>query len=1278
MPTPLRRRLRLTRRYMLYALALVLVGVALLVGALSQLLPLAEEHPQQVAAWLSERAGQPVAFDGLDTAWTRRGPLLRLEGMRIGAGDGVRIGQAEVLVSLYAGLFPGASFTELRLRGLSLTLQRADDGRWSVRGLPSAEGGGDPLDTLRNLGELQIIGGRLQVDAPSIGVQTRVPRVDLRLRVDGQRLRVGAKGWIKELAPPLTAVLDLDRKQGDGRVWVSAAPADLAAWSSLLRFAGVSLQQGNGSVRSWIEVRDHRVISVTADADLRGLQLAGARLPGQGGVPTVAWDSLQLRARWALIDGGWRMDAPRLRIGDGRQVQQLDGLLLAGGARFALQGERMDVTSLLRVAALSGQLDPGLRLWLYRAQPTLRFSQVNLAGNRGGALRGSGELDEAAFNAIDDTPGISGLRGHFEGDGEAVALTLEPSHVLRFDWPTGFGVVHEVQLAGKIVGWRQGAGWQVATPAMRVQGTDYAANIRGGLWFQGDGTRPWMDLAAQLDDVPITAAKRFWVRSHMSEAAIHWLDTAVVDGYIRDGHGLVTGDLDDWPFDGHNGRFEAGGHIERGAIRFHDDWPVMQQVDADINFIANGFQIQGKGDLGGVAVDRFEAGIADFGESRLQVKARSNSDSKSLLALLRQSPLHARYRDTLDNLVVSGPAAVTFDLLEPLHAEDGSGRLTGEVELRGAQLADKRWDLQFDKVRGTARYGDGGFEAPALAVRYRDHDGMLGLRAGDYVRDPSKVFEAGLSMALEAGTLLDRAPELAWLKPYIHGTSQWTVGVTLPVLPAGSKLEPPTTLQLHSDLVGTQLRFPAPLDKPAAAALSTSVSAALPLGSGTVEVAFGQLLALAARSHGGHTGVQVTLGSSRVDRAPPPDGLVVTGRAPSLDALEWIGLARGQRAGDAGSEPGLVLKHVDVQAGKLLLAGGVFEQTRLQLRPGVDAVVVQLDGPALSGQLRVPEADGGTIVGKLARVYWQSVPAAATDGAAATVAADPLNPAKVPPLSLDIDELQFGKVKLGQTRLRTHPTPAGLRVEQLQFRSERQVIDVQGGWQGAGAKARTQLAATVQSEDLGTLMQNLGYAGQLRGGSGRLQLEAGWPGGPAEFALGNLQGTLAVNARNGQLLEVAPGAGRVLGLLSVAQLPRRLMLDFRDLFSKGLAFNEIDGQIRFADGMATTDKVSIEGPAADIVIRGQTDLRAQQFNQTIDVNPRSGNLLTIVGAVAGGPVGAAVGAAANAVLSKPLGEIGAKTYKVTGPWKDPKVEVIERDAPRMPPPAVPAPAAGSP
>ena len=180
-----------------------------------------------------------------------------------------------------------------------------------------------------------------------------------------------------------------------------------------------------------------------------------------------------------------------------------------------------------------------------------------------------------------------------------------------------------------------------------------------------------------------------------------------------------------------------------------------------------------------------------------------------------------------------------------------------------------------------------------------------------------------------------------------------------------------------------------------------------------------------------------------------------------------------------------------------------------------------------------------------------------------------------------------------------------------------------------------------------------------------MKFDARWAGSPAAFSLSTMEGSLHIAARDGQLLEVEPGAGRVLGLLSLTQLPRRMMLDFRDFFSKGFAFNRIDGNVRFGTGVARSEDMVIDGPAAQINIRGNTDLRAQRFDQTIEVLPKSGNVLTVVGAVAGGPLGAAIGAAANAVLRKPLGELGAKTYRVTGPWKDPKVEVISRGQSRV-------------
>ena len=1263
MPTPLRRRLRLARRWAAYLLAIALVALALLLGAASQVLPLAERNPERIAAWLGQKAGHPVAFDSVRTRWTRRGPLLQLEGLHIGAADaGVHIGQAEVLVSVYAGLLPGRSLTELRLRGPSLTLERAGDGRWSVRGLPMT-GTTDPLDYLEGLGELQVIGGVLEVRAPELAIR-------------------------------------FDRQAGDGRGWARLETDAVGAWAPVLHHFGIAPVGGRGQAQAWAVLRGHRVVEVDSQFQWQDLLLSGAPL-ADGKLPQLRLEKLRGRTRWQAVDGGWRLDAPQLRITDARGEQALDGLVVAGGERYALLARELDASALLAVAALADVLPESLRAWMNQAAPQARLTGVEVVGRRGGPMHAQGRLERIAFAPVGDAPGLDGLAGEFEGDGDGWRLALDPRSALRFDWPSGFGVVHELALDGQLLAWRKGAGWEVGTAALHVDGGDYAADLRGGLWFQGDGTRPWIGIAAEIGDTPVPAAKKFWIHHQMPEAAVAWLDMALEGGTVTGGRGLVSGDLDDWPFLQHDGRFEATADIRDGHILFQRDWPALEAMQAQVAFIGNGFQVQGQGSIAGLPVQHLQAGMADFGAAPLQVRAQARGDAAQMLGLLRRSPLESANRDTFANLEASGPASTVFAMALPLHAGGGPAKIDGSVGLEGVRLAEKRWDLVFEQVRGQARYDGDGFDAPQLEVSHRGQDGVLALRSGRHVRERSHAFEAALDAKMDAADLFARAPELDWLAPRVRGRSPWRLEVALPRQAVGDSVG---TLRLQSNLVGTLLDLPAPLAKPADQALPATVELALPLGSGAIDVAFGERVAVRAQRRNGQTGVRVKLGAASVDAPPPPSGLVVTGQTAALDALEWIGLARG-------GEGGLPLRQVDVLAEQLQLLGGGFAQTRLKLRPDAHGLRVEVDGPALAGTVFVPDQAGAVLKGQFARLHWRPSggkrdggEAVARSGGAAvaagsgvasasgskgdTGAAGPastagtagiagalgapaaaaidsgFDPATIAPLAIDIADLHYRDAALGQATLRTRPIPGGMQVERIQVQGKGHRIDATGQWLGRGDAARTRLLLQVDSDDMGALMNGLGYGKTLARGEGQLRFDATWPGTPAGFNLAGLQGNVQVDVRDGQLLEVEPGAGRVLGLFGVAQLPRRLMFDFRDFFSKGLAFDKIEGNVHFGDGQARTEDMLIDGPAAQIRIRGQADLRTQQFDQTIDVLPRSGNLLTVVGAVAGGPVGAAVGAAANAVLAKPLGELGAKTYRVSGPWKDPKVEVIGREPAR--------------
>src|SRR5690606_10414954 len=144
MPTRWRRRVRHLRRAVVYGAAGLVVLAGLVVAVASQLLPLVEQRPRELAEWLGERSGQPVAFRASQAEWTRRGPLFVLDGLRVGGGEAaLDVGRAELLVDVYSGLLPGRPLTELRLRGVELEVARDAAGRWQVAGMGASSGDGN-------------------------------------------------------------------------------------------------------------------------------------------------------------------------------------------------------------------------------------------------------------------------------------------------------------------------------------------------------------------------------------------------------------------------------------------------------------------------------------------------------------------------------------------------------------------------------------------------------------------------------------------------------------------------------------------------------------------------------------------------------------------------------------------------------------------------------------------------------------------------------------------------------------------------------------------------------------------------------------------------------------------------------------------------------------------------------------------------------------------------------------------------------------------------------
>ena len=149
-----------------------------------------------------------------------------------------------------------------------------------------------------------------------------------------------------------------------------------------------------------------------------------------------------------------------------------------------------------------------------------------------------------------------------------------------------------------------------------------------------------------------------------------------------------------------------------------------------------------------------------------------------------------------------------------------------------------------------------------------------------------------------------------------------------------------------------------------------------------------------------------------------------------------------------------------------------------------------------------------------------------------------------------------------------------------------------------------------------------------------------------------------VLARTGALVMTAP-------IFSTQALPRRVSLDFRDIFSEGFTFDEIDGNVKIASGVMSTNNLKLVGPAARVEIAGQTDLSKETQRLSVRVQPALSSSVSAGAALlffANPLIGAAVGAGsliAQTMMKDPIEKMFTYEYTVSGSWSDP---IVSRNA----------------
>lgn len=1254
--------------------ALVLCG--LLLGLVRLGLPLIEGYRAEVQARASEYLGAPIRLGSILARLSGFTPELLLKDVEVLSADGTQtllgLRQVHMEIDLRASWQARATrFGLIRVEGAKLLIRRTRDGRLSLAGLGNGEG---PPSTDTGLwltdGHFRLQDSEV-VWVDEAAALPRVPlvKVDARLINDGHKHQLDIQAELAgQPGGRLRLALDAHGRHNQLEHWQA---------KFYLQVAGLPLETalshhlpqphpnvgGTLDLQLWGEANPQGIQRLWGDFDWRQPRLAAGETSA-----SPPWSADQLGGQWrwmAMEEGRSVLEGQDWTLRRGAEPQQIHSLRIdwspaaAKGTRIEAALDRFDLgEAATLVRPFLGE--PGSRLSGLSPQGTLNNLRLGLSLKEGGvsSWKLGGEVLGFGVSPSGKGPGIQGLDLDFSLEPDRGTARLR-SRELLVELPKLFrGPIRARDVAGTL-GWQRfgTGGWTLFSDALVADNEDIHTRTRLSLELPGNDQSPFLDLQTDFHDGQAAVAGRYYPVGIMPKEVVAWLDRAILSGHVTSGSALFRGQLKDFPFRKDEGRFEVLFGVERLVLDYQEGWPRLEDVSAEVRFLNNSLSIKtlSASLLAGRVKEGTSVEIRQLDPmTPLEIRGGVSGPFADSFRLLTETPLAEHFAEDVSGLRPRGKAMVDLQLSIPLN-HHGEPKVNGRITWSEAGLDIPAAGLELNAIKGSLQFSqDGltatGIEAKALGEKIR-LDIMTQTGEPGFTR-----FTATSSLGMT--NLNDRYPGFGL--DLLEGRSDWQFIMTIPHHKPGQSRDP-RQISLQSDLRGVKVELPSPFGKAAATARPFRVQSELGgAQESRLQLTYGQelqaRLVLAQNNARGwefQRGV-VQLGGQE---APTPSqaGLWLAGELDQLDLLAWgrlLGRGKGARKPSTDTS----LRELDLRIGRLDLGElQSFPAAHLRVRRAPEAWIGSLQADGAKASLYLPQDPaGGRLAIELDRIDIKLNPAGSeADTEPESIAADPRD---WPALALRVRELALNGHPLGPLTLDSKRDREGLEVERLALGGPHIKLNGHGSWRWQGRRTRTLVQVSAQSSDIGRLLRDSHLTANYEQGHGEGSADLAWDGSPWEPKLESLQGNARFKIEKGAFVEVDPGMGRLFGLINLAVVQRRLLLDFSDMFRKGLAYDHIQGSFRLLGGQATTADTQVEGPAVSISISGRTGLQTRDYDQTMTVIPHVSTGLPVAAVLAGGPVVGAAALVAQQLVGSEIDKIGQRRYRVTGSWESPEIQ----------------------
>jgi uncharacterized protein (TIGR02099 family) len=1024
---------------------------------------------------------------------------------------------------------------------------------------------------------------------------------------------------------------------------------------------GYKVDRGVVQLELWGYMKEGHLARLHGTSELTDFQITGPAIE-----TPFQLDRLASELLWKKHASGWQLDLDSLvlvrdgllwppgRLSLAWQSEDESGWMLRLGADYLSLKELNDFVSIIELPnpelgdALTGLAPDGhlTRFGFALQQPPEGEPSWHVKG----------VVARYRNRPWQSVPGMEGLRLSFEGNQAGGWLRLDSSD-FAVEFPKLFRDPLKAKRLTGDFSWRfkTETGLHLSSDRIVMHNQDVQTLSRLDMQIPLSGTDLFVDMQTDFWNGDGSKKSDYLPTGIMPVALVDWLDKSVVSGHVNSGSFLLYGPLNKFPFNRQEGRFEVWFGVEDLVLDYMPGWPRIEEGLGEASFINNSFEaFLTDGLLFGNRVRKGRANILQLREaSPVVISGEVEGPISDVVKLLGETPLQKHFGPLVEAVEVSGKSETRMSMAIPLKRSDEL-KIDGRLKMINASMKVKPARLDVRQINGELHFSEDQVDAKGIKAQVMGQP--VSVNVSPWVSGQGRWTRIATRLDISRKQIEERYPEW-WLPP---GKGKAASDVTLEI--AHDQSDVPVRLFAKSDLKGMAVDLPSPMNKSAEQAKRMDLQVNFMRDQSTdLSLFYGKeihaLVRLPAESD---RSPKIGIGLFEEPELPAAyGGYKVAGRLERLEAdpwLQWI-------ASNAAEEGAPASIDIDIKADQMSVADIECPNAHFSARNFADGYRIKLRSDTVQGLVQVPgDWQHLPLLGRFEKIHLNldKVAAAISGDEAATKAPVEVDPKMLPAMDISVDELYLNDLNLGRSHFRWKKERDGITITEMTLLGDQFDLSGQGYWRLTEKGHVTSLNLRSKITSLGDLQRQLGLETGVKGAPAEVKAELYWPTSPLDMGAEGLYGSIWLKVGKGQVTDVDPGMGRLIGLFSLNALGKRLALDFRDFFAEGFTFEDIEGHFTIHDGKAETQDLLVNSTSANIEFSGVTGLVDRTYDQQVIVTPHLSATLPIVGALAVNPTVGVALAVTQKLLGKQFDKIVQRTYEVTGSWDDPQFKQLSK------------------